>query len=180
LLGITLLAVLEKLQHQTIGDSALGGYIAYILQPGDSGYDANVQHGLVVTTTDVSGTALWGCEGTLLAGANGTAIGTGNQNTIDIVNECLTAGIAAKLCSDLSQNGYNDWYLPSIDELEKVWDYKNSFGGFAEGNYWSSTQVNNTQANYIFFNGGSTPQHIPLIETTTKSDSIRVRAIRSY
>ena len=166
--------------NYTIGDSALGGYIAYILQPGDSGYDVNVQHGLVVTTTNVSSSASWGCAGTLLTGASGTTIGTGNQNTIDIVNGCATAGIAAKLCSDLSQNGYNDWYLPSADELEKVWDYKELFGGFSTGNYWSSTQVNNTQANYIFFNAVGTPQNNPLIDTTPKSDSIRVRAIRSY
>jgi len=164
----------------TIGDSALGGYIAYILQPGDSGYDVNVQHGLVVTTTDVSGSAIWGCPSTLLAGASGTAIGTGNQNTIDIVSGCATAGIAARLCSDLSQNGYNDWYLPSIDELNKVFDIRNGFGGFTEGDYLSSTQVNDTQANSIFFNMGVTPEHIPLIETIVKSESKRVRAIRSY
>jgi hypothetical protein len=84
------------------------------------------------------------------------------------------------LCSDLSQNGYNDWYLPSIDELEKVWDNRNGFGGFTEGNYWSSTQIDDTQVNYIFFNMGGSPQHNPLIETTPKSDSMRVRAIRSY
>ena len=163
--------------NYTIGDSALGGYIAYILQPGDSGYDVNVQHGLVVTTTNVSSSASWGCAGTLLTGASGTTIGTGNQNTIDIVNGCATAGIAARLCSNLSQNGYNDWYLPSIDELEKVY---NNIGGFVEGNYLSSTQIGADEINYIFFNVFPTPQNIPLIETTGKGQLMNVRAIRSY
>jgi len=84
------------------------------------------------------------------------------------------------LCSDLSQNGYNDWYLPSVDELEKVWDYRNGFGGFAEGDYLSSTQIGANEVNYIFFNMGGSPQHNPLIETTGKDQPMNVRAIRSY
>jgi len=38
----------------TIGDTVLGGKIAYILQQGDSGYDANIQHGLVAAISDQS------------------------------------------------------------------------------------------------------------------------------
>ncbi len=57
-----------------------------------------------------SGSYGWGCQGTDLGGpgsAELTEIGGGYDNTEIIVSNCLTAGIAAKVCWDLATGGYD-------------------------------------------------------------------------
>ncbi len=49
--------------------------------------------------------------------ANQRDIGFGNANTNAIVNNCTEANTAAKICSELSLNGYDDWFLPTTHEL---------------------------------------------------------------
>jgi hypothetical protein len=168
-----------------IGQSFGGGIVAYILQPSDPGYDANVLHGLIAAPSD-QGTAQWGCYGTTIAGADGSAIGTGNQNTIDIMSGCATANIAASVCGDLFLNNYSDWYLPSIAELEKLYFNigqgapapNTNIGGFTDDIYWSSTEFNETQFNatqayYFYFNFG-------IANGIDKFTTTYVRAVRAF
>jgi len=135
-----------------------------------------VRHGLIAAPSDQSTGAEWGCYGTNITGANGSAIGTGAQNTIDIVNGCTTTGIAARICNDLVLNGYSDWYLPSKDELNKLYLNKTSIGGFASNYYWSSSEYVGGETYSAWgqdFSNGSRGNY-------GKNDANYVRAVRTF
>lgn len=162
-----------------------GGIVAYVFQPGDPGYDANVPHGIIVTTTDVA-TASWGCMNTLISGANGTALGTGLQNTIDIEAGCTTGGTAATICAnytniDSGTGTYSDWFLPSKDELNKLYGLKVlGFGNFNATNYWSSTEY---EDGYGSGGGFAWNQDFSVgtqISGNGKANGFNVRAVRYF
>jgi len=67
-------------------------------------------------------------------------LGSGKQNTIDILKDCDEIGIAARICKDLIQDGYSDWYLPSVDEFSKLYLNRDKIGGLNYPYYWTSTE----------------------------------------
>lgn len=105
---------------------------------------------MIAATSDVS-SSYWGCLDIVIPGADGTAIGTGNQNTLDIVSGCATAGIAAKLCNDLVTGGYADSFLPSKDEIYKLYLNQSLIGGFSSAEYWSSSEESGYNAYFCNF-----------------------------
>jgi hypothetical protein len=158
-----------------IGDTYQGGIIFWL--DGNGG-------GLIAAPSDQSTGAEWGCFATNIAGADGTAIGTGTQNTIDIEAGCTTSGIAADICANLTLGGYNDWFLPSKDELNEM--YLNigqgnalglgNIGGFANY-YWSSTEDSSfpsyVASSQIFSNGNQ-------FGNDKNDGSGSVRAVRAF
>ena len=95
----------------------------------------------------VNGTVAFNAED-----CTGTKLGAGEINTVLLVSamgdvtfsgkngEETTSQYAAKLCLDLVYNGFDDWFLPSKDELNLLYTNKNAITGFCDFFYWSSSE----------------------------------------
>jgi hypothetical protein len=156
-----------------VGQAALGGVIAYILQPGDPGYKDNLQQGYVAASSDQAA-SVWGGSGTS-TGATAQAIGTGQANTTAILAATAERPIAASVAAAVTDGGYTDWYLPSLEELRRLYANRALIGGFNTSGvlYWSSSEQSSTTSFTVNFNSGVT-------FSRNKTESNQVRAIRSF
>jgi len=161
-----------------VGQTALGGKIAYILQPGDPGYDANNQHGLVVSLSDLGQYAWWNGSYTYI-NATSTNIGTGLANTNTIISNQGAGTYAATIAKNHNGGGYSDWYLPSKNELNKLYLNKSLIGMSNSNYYWTSSEVafSAVSAWMQEFNTGI---QYPNPTGPTKDTNQYVRAVRSF
>ncbi len=148
-----------------IGDAYQGGIIFYLDGMGG---------GLIAATADADNggdyTVEWGCTFTT---TNATSNTDGATNTSDILLVCGTANIAADLCDSYISDGYTDWYLPALDQLDSLYVHKDDVGGFASDNYWSSTEDSDRRANKCDFSSGA-------FSVQWKFRQYRVRPIRTF
>ena len=158
-----------------VGDNYQGGIIFWL--DGNGG-------GLIAAPSDQASfpnDASYGCSGTLPPMARRTHIGSGQINTLEIINACSTPGIAARICANLTLGGYSDWFLPSKDELNKM--HLNigrgnalglgNIGGFSVRDYWSSSEhVTILAWRQSLYDGDQ--------GTNNKSGYHNVRAVRAF
>jgi len=149
-----------------IGQKYEGGIIFYI--------DGTGKHGMVCAESDQSSNMQWWNGTYITINATGTAVGTGNSNTNAIVSAQGNGNYAAKICYDLTLNGYSDWYLPSIDELYELCKNQLAVGLTPCNYYWSSSEYNNEHAWRQGFCAGYFQEY------SFKEGKVNVRAVRSF
>jgi TolB-like protein len=153
-----------------VGDfGPAGGWIFY-----DKGRITSGWRYLEAAPPETEISAEWGAYGKNVPGT-GTAVGTGKRNTETIVKFLQSIGErgrAAQYCDSLVAEGFDDWFLPSKDELNLMYTNLKAkgLGEFGYGWYWSSSESDNNDAwNQRFRDGGQR-------YLTSKTDSFSVRA----
>ena len=169
----------------SVGDFAQGGIVFWVDETG--------KHGLVCAKSDQSTGVRWnaGTDGATRATGDGPY--SGELNTSIIISSQVSIGddgnnYAAQICNDLqiTEGGktYGDWYLPSKEELNVMFQNKatidatataNGGSNFASAFYWSSTENGNnisTAWSQSFEGFGQ--------DVLGKSSSSSVRAVRAF
>jgi len=82
---------------------------------------------------------------------------------------------AANVARNATHGSYNDWFLPSKDELIQMYVnlVSHGVGGFVDG-YWSSSEIDNSYAWTLHFPTGSQDN------SPKQFDGCRVRAVRAF
>ncbi len=103
------------------------------------------------------------------------------QDNIDVIQYKSSWSLAKEYCESLTLNGFTDWKLPSIKELQTIVDIKKAkpalyeeFKFIEQTSYWTSSQdiTNDAYAWYVGFKTGATYKD-------SKDYDCYVRCIRS-
>jgi hypothetical protein len=144
-----------------------GGIIFY-----DKGGYADGWRYLEAASTDQSAGIPWAARTTGIIGTS-PDLGQGKVNTEAIVSRLGNGGYAARLCYNLVLGGFNDWFLPSRDELSLMYGQQDIIGSFAPKGYWSSSEYNEKFPLNMDFRDGAEGAGY-------KDYKLRVRAVRAF
>jgi len=122
------------------GTGPAGGVIFY-----DKGSDSGGWRYLEAAPRDIQGTLRADADRPDVSGNMERAAGSGKTNSAALLKEAAGRGggigWAVQACDVLIVNGYDDWFLPSRDELNYLYEnlHKKGLGNFRNEIYWSST-----------------------------------------
>jgi hypothetical protein len=165
--------------HRWISTSSLG-----------SPSGGTVQNYLVLDTTDLSTSTFWSTGTTNISNVESVWDGLTNTNNLISAGEPLgiTPTSAAGLCYNSTNNSKTDWYLPSIDEWNLMYNARYNINQslsqisgavtFESNNpiyYWSSSEYNSNRAWRFDFRYGA-----PSYNYVDKNSFFNVRAVRAY
>lgn len=123
-----------------------------------------------------------------------TAVGTGKSNTellvkamgnsayIGLSGSETTEKYAAKLCDDYVYGGYDDWFLPSKDELDLICTNlkENNLGGFSSyDDFWSSSEYSDS-IKYAWYRSFFTSEYIFNYYDNSRHYKYLVRPVRAF
>jgi hypothetical protein len=103
--------------------------------------------------------------------ATNVTVGSGKANTQLIIDNCGT-NTAASASAAYGGGGKDDWFLPSKDELAKLYDNARSEAGMSDDYYWSSSRTSNGAWGQYFDSGGQGSFY--------KDGDGRVRPVRAF
>jgi hypothetical protein len=91
----------------------------------------------------------------------------------------IATNYAAGLARAYTGGGYTDWYLPSKDELNKLYLNRVAIGGFisnSNGLYWSSSEIQSYPYHSAWLQDFSNGSPLSIF----KDFDVNIRAIRSF
>lgn len=153
-----------------IGDERWGGfYIGDITIP--DGDDAGTY---MVIMAGEEGEASRQWKLTESSTASTTDENNGKLNTLAMVNAGIGEHPAGEYCVNYRGGGYDDWYLPAINEVVLVWINRALLGDFeiVDGIFWSSNQTGDAEyARSFKFRSAAK-------SSSSKTDLLKVRPVR--
>lgn len=171
------MSLISTVKTYNIGDTGpAGGIIFY-----DKGAVTNGWRYLEAAPRDFVSTQ-WGAYLSDIRGTS-TDIGSGKVNTEHIVVELKRLGEMdrpAEICIMMEINGYKDWFLPSIDELDLMYTNlkQKNLGGFSNNWYWSSSadSLGGRLYTFTYAQDFSSGRH----DRWDRLDGFSVRAVRAF
>jgi hypothetical protein len=175
----------------SVGNTGPGGGKIFYATPTSDGFDCGpttTEKCYYLEAAPTTGASAWtdvnqswstgGNQSISVPNATGTDIGTGYKNSLSIVAQSgnvteTSAAVAARAYG--GPNNLTDWFLPSKDELNALYLQKSAVGGFVEGPYWYSSEVNAESAGLLYFSFGGAPGSSPKSSSTPY-----IRPVRAF